>query len=202
MTPKYVVQHVATPERIKCVERLSHEIPGLIVVEDTENKPMETFLKALTVDSCPIVRLEDDIQLCDDFCNIIQQRISEAPNHIINFFGSCKSKDKKSKWKKGKYFLWLQCCYFPAGYGEMIADYLPIWRETSSKGIMDIDPNCGFYTVDTLFDRMVGAWLDSRGESYYVSLPALVQHLPIISVINPKLSVYRQNKTFVEGGNT
>jgi len=202
MKPLYIVRHVATPERIACVNELKRHIPDLIVIEDTDKDPMGTFCKALTYDiSRPIVQLEDDIELCDDFVNIIERRIEEAPNAVINFFGHIKSKRTRSKWQKGKYFLWLQCTYFPPGYGDMIADYWPIWRDIKGPEYISQMSHMSksyLYTVDTLFDQLVAFWLDSRNESYYVSLPALVQHLPITSALHSELSVNRQNKTFTK----
>ena len=199
MKPLYVVRHVATSERIACVNAIRQQVPELIVVEDKHNDPMGTFCKALSYDaSRPIVQLEDDIELCNHFVDILAHRVNDAPHAIINFFGHCGSKRTKSKWQKGKYFLWLQCTYFPAGYGNMIAEYWPTWRDVDSHKFTRTFPADWYYKAETLFDRMVGAWLTSRDESYYISLPALVQHLPITSVIDPRLPVNRQNQTFTK----
>lgn len=200
MKPLYIVRHVATPERVECIKTLRSQIPVLIVIEDRDKDPMGTFCKALSYDANkPIVMLEDDIELCNNFVEVIEQRIQKIPGSVINFFGNCKSNSRRSRWQKGKYFLWLQCVYFPPGYGNLIADYWPTWRDIKSREVFKKNPNTSLYTTETLFDHMVASWLESRNESYYVSLPALVQHLPIASAINPKLSTNRQNKTFVKG---
>ena len=196
--PIYIVRHVPhMSERVNCVQTLKQAIPDLVVIEDLEQKPMETFIKAITFDNeRPLITLEDDIELCDDFCDIVTKRVREAPYSVINFFGSCRSKRSHSKYQKGRYFKWTQCVYFPPGYGEMIADYLPTWREVTGPKLLAKFASYTPYTVDTLYDHMVAAWLDSRGEDYYISLPALVQHLPVKSVTHSGLPTTRQNQTF------
>jgi len=194
----YIVRHVATPERVKCVEALKKVIPDLVVLEDTGGKPMETFIAALRYDkNRPIIMLEDDVELTEDFCNKIKERVKEAPHRIINFFGDCGSKNRISKWRDGKHFCWLQCCYFPTGYGDMIADYYPQWKIEIEK-LLEHSERIGMRSTDTFFDGMVAHWLASRNERYYISLPALVQHLPFESVVDPTRSKNRQCKSFVK----
>ena len=57
---------------------------------DTEHKPIESFIEQLEqISEYDSVLLEDDLILCKEFKNRIEEVINKYPNKIINFFFIC-----------------------------------------------------------------------------------------------------------------
>jgi hypothetical protein len=180
---RYIVRCVE--ERLEIVAKLKTAIPGLTIYQDIVRDPygMSAFIVALRLaGEGPAVMLEDDIELCDNFCPRAEEIILGRPYSIINFF-SFSDNIQFSRHVSGKNFSWTQCFYLPAGYGNRIADFYPAWDRNQKYGG---------------FDWLVRDWLTVRQESYYVHVPSLVQHLNLKSVINPKRSTKRQSPTFVK----
>jgi hypothetical protein len=147
-----------------------------------EGDAMKGFLHALTIAGVdPTLHMEDDILLCKDFESKIKEAIKLHPRNVIQFFSMRKADlTKGSRWDKA--FMMTQCFYLPQGYSKLIAEFGRDW-----KGIIK-DP--------TGYDIMVGDWLRSRHEPYWIHIPSLVDHRICKSLINPRRSMYRQSLTF------
>lgn len=161
-------------------------IPGLIVVQDTTQNAMDTFLEALRVaGNDPAVHIEDDIILTSHFCEKLQSAIAERPGEVIQFFSMRKADiEIGSRYDSGRTFMMNQCFYLPAKYSAWIMEYYRVWsrKETHPTG----------------YDILIADWLKSRKEKYYIYVPSLVQHRKCKSLINPRRGNNRQSLTFRE----
>ena len=120
MNIKYFVR--TTGERIldKSYNQIEYEL-----LIDKEHKPVESFIKQLKIISeYDSVLLEDDLILCDNFKNVIEDIINKYPNMIINFY----SKHFKETTKTNIIYS-NQCTYYPKHMSLNIANvmqkYLP-----------------------------------------------------------------------------
>jgi GR25 family glycosyltransferase involved in LPS biosynthesis len=170
--------------RRELVERIAQQLPAAEtkICTDYSGNAMKGFLYALTaIDRAPCVMLEDDVELTRDFTAKAEQAIAERPNTIIKFFDLSKIKTH-SRYEPGGKFCSSCCIYLPAGYALVILDFYGIWPRKAEH--------------PTYYDYLIGDFLKSRREKYYVHCPSLVQHLPVVSVVNRKRSRFRQSITF------
>lgn len=179
---RYIVRSI--PERQDCVDYLQRRIPGLEICQDRKRDAMDTFLRALEMaGNDPAVHLEDDIVLARDFTARVEQEISRLPGDVIQFF-SMRAKDltEGSRWDRN--FLMGQCFYLPAGWSLRVREFFGRWwplnRNENPTGL----------------DLMVGDYLRSVRQSYWIHCPSLVDHRNRKSAINPRRSTKRQSKTF------
>ena len=83
---------------------------------DKEHKPVESFFNQLEIISDDnAVLLEDDLVLCNNFKEVIEEMISKHPNDIINFFQEPYDFYTSHYTRK---FNWNQCTYYPKGVGK------------------------------------------------------------------------------------
>ena len=178
----YVMRAVSS--RMKLVGPVKEQIPRLEILIDRSGNAMQSFLEALSViGDRPVILLEDDIKLTSQFCEKAEKAVGNFPKSVIKFFDLSK-KQTQSRWESGAKFCSTLCIYLPANYATQITDFYPAWERK------EIHP--------TGTDILIADWLKSRKERYYVYCPSLVQHLPVVSVINSRRSKYRQSITFVE----
>ena len=86
---------------------------------DTEHKPIESFIEQLEqISEYDSVLLEDDLILCKDFKNRIEEVINKYPNKIINFFYH---QDEYYQTRESTEYSNNQCTYYPKGIGKLIA---------------------------------------------------------------------------------
>ena len=86
---------------------------------DKEHKPVESFIKQLEIISEEnSVLLEDDLILCKNFKQKIEEIINQFPDKIINFFTFPQVYFQTREFKK---FLWNQCTYYPKNISKQIA---------------------------------------------------------------------------------
>jgi len=86
---------------------------------DKEHKPVESFIKQLELISEEnSVLLEDDLILCKNFKQKIEEIINQFPDKIINFFTF---PDRFFKTQESQKFLWNQCTYYPKNISKQIA---------------------------------------------------------------------------------
>lgn len=86
---------------------------------DTEHKPIESFIEQLEqISEYDSVLLEDDLILCKDFKNKIEEVINKYPNKIINFFYH---QDEYYQTREAMEYSNNQCTYYPKGVGKLIA---------------------------------------------------------------------------------
>lgn len=160
------------------------QIPNLFIVTDYHHDAMGNFLNALSYTDEPFVLLEDDAELCNDFCSRIEAAIQTHPDQIINFF-SLRKKDYEMGEPfavRGGAYLGNVCVYFPAGYGVAIADFYKDWS--------------GKVENPTGNDLLVADWLKSKKLKYIQWFPHLVNHKVGKSLIDPRRSSQRTDKNF------
>ena len=172
-----------TPERGDYRAYLERHLPDAEwIVDDARRGARATFIDALRLaGDDPALILEDDIILTEDFMAKALSVCWWHPSSVIQFF-SMRGDDLTvgSRWDRK--FAMNQCTYFPAGYGPMIADYLPRWPARDQH--------------TSACDILVNDWLRSRREPYWLHVPSLVEHRIGVSAINPSRSSKRQSKTF------
>ena len=167
---------------------LIENIPNLVVVQDTTNNAMETFLSALQrAGTKPAVHIEDDIELAPSFSQKLNIAISKRPDTVIQFFSMRKADlEVGSRLDTGSKFMMCQCFYLPQNYSKMLYEYHSRWPKRKQQ------PRSGY-------DLLVGDFLKSRRERYWIHIPNLVNHRIAKSIINPRRSMFRRSKTFSGG---
>lgn len=173
------------PERLKNAVRLRDETGGTIVL-DRARDIMDTFTLVLEeAGTDPVVVLQDDVYLAQDWRAKVEAVIAEHPRSVCQFFSLRKSDlEMGARWQPGSAYLANTCFYLPAGYAEQLLEFTRQW-------ILD---NPG-HTGD---DTCLAAWLASRRERYWHHVPSLVQHHVWKSAINDRRSSKRQSPTFEE----
>lgn len=149
---------------------------------------METFMKSVEMsrdDDC--LNLEDDIILCDNFLERVNEVIARHPDKMISFF-TLKNRPMGDNVESSKTFCMNQCVYMPKWLNRLLIQYYPKWINTS-RGKDN----------PTGYDYMMSDLLDIIKEKYILYQPSLVQHIEMKSRINPRRSTKRQSKTFKKG---
>lgn len=111
MDVKYFVR--TTNER-----KFDYNIPYEKIV-DTKNMGVLAYIDALMqVDKFNVVLMEDDLVLCDNFKQEIEQVIAQYPRTIINFFTA---PNTYFTTHLSVIFDYNQCTYFPQGLTKLLA---------------------------------------------------------------------------------
>ena len=98
----------------------SYEQIDYTLLVDREHKPIESFIHQLEcISDCDSVLLEDDLILCKDFKNKIEQVIKEHRDRVINFFTYPLAYFPTGE---STTFMYNQCTYYPKGVAKLIAD--------------------------------------------------------------------------------
>lgn len=145
---------------------------------DKEKKPVESFIKQLKyISQYDSVLLEDDLILCKDFKDKIEDVIKQYPNDIINFFYN--PANYFSTHYDGS-FSWNQCTYYPKGVALKIANQMEHLR----KGLKHLQ-----------YDVLEHNALDTLGINHIQYRPCLVQHIDDKSLIQegkypPRRTIY------------
>lgn len=189
MTTQVIVR--STPPRAHIVESLKAQIPELIVCEDAnflhptmsgDEKGHRNFLAALRISGLrPTIHMEDDIALCSNWRQRVEAEIEPRQFDVIQFF-SMRKADLTLGSRYDNHFCMTQCFYLPGGVGAGLLEYEPTWTKQNPD--------------EWAYDLMLGDYLRSRKEKYWIVVPSLVNHLPIKSVTNPRRSSKRQSLTF------
>lgn len=92
------------------------------VLVDTERKPIRSFIDQLKyISNDNAVLLEDDVILCKNFKERIEEVVAQHPNYVINFF-----EDPfvfyLTETRPGIKYRNNQCTYYPKGVAKTIAD--------------------------------------------------------------------------------
>lgn len=174
----------AVPERAEFIDYLKEKLPSAEWCFDQKRNAMDTFLRALDMaGDDPVVHMEEDVILCESFLLDLEAAIAKRPTTLIQFF-SMRSQDLTVGSRLDRNFLMGQCFYLPASYSKQIRAYYETWPNRRSH--------------PTGLDTMVGDWLKSRKEAYWIKVPSLVNHRQCKSVIDPRRSSKRQSLTFRE----
>ncbi len=166
------------------LQYLRMRIPQLEIVTDTTRCCLDTFVAQLhRIGPDAALRLQDDIVLTVDFLVKAEAEIRQFPNSVIQFFSMRKDDlTVGSRWDRN--YMMNQCCYLPRGYAERLADFAQPWRALHPE-----HPNAD--------DMVINAWLRSRREPYWLSVPSLVQHRVAKSRLGARSS-RRQSPTFCD----
>lgn len=185
---RYIVRTVDFDERrANNINILKSAIPSLEVCVDKEHDSYKSFLNMCDmIDETGAVTLEDDVQLCDNFCAKIEAVIKEkGEDKVFNFFEKPKTYFKTS-YVGGSQFLWGQCIYFPPHLGHKMREYYEEFRITRPQKWQGMATDC-----------LVAYVLSKEKMKYWRIRPCLVQHLDYPSVIG-KRPKNRQTPYFVD----
>lgn len=137
---------------------------------DKEHKPVESFIKQLEfISEENAVLLEDDLILCKNFKQKIEEIINQFPDRIINFFTFPKIYFQTRESKK---FLWNQCTYYPKNIGKQIA----LVMKKIKKQKDEIGKNLQYDVLESLA-------LEELGMTHIQYRPCIIQHLDGKSLI-------------------
>ena len=144
---------------------------------DTEHKPIESFIEQLEqISGYDSVLLEDDLILCKDFKNRIEEVINKYPNKIINFFYH---QDEYYQTRESTEYSNNQCTYYPKGIGKLIAKEMK-----------------NFITYSNQYSWIENLALNKLNITHIQYRPCLVQHLDSDSliqkhkIIRPRITPY------------
>ena len=146
---------------------------------DKEKKPVESFINQLRlISESDSVLLEDDLILCKDFKNKIENVIKQYPNRIINFFT-----DPRVYFTThlSSEFMWNQCTYYPKGIGLIVANEM----EKMHRQIPSMP-----------YDQVENNVLKRLNIPHIKYRPCLVQHLDNDSLIMDKTNGSRRSIYF------
>lgn len=175
MKLRYVCLTVS--ERLKNVNAIKEQIPELEVFIDYNKSKFDFLLKvwdALKNDD--IIWLEDDIELCNNFKEKIENEIEFFGNkELISFFyapietmynSKFFSLDSRSAYRDGKSFLWNQCVFIPKGF----LNYFIYYYNNNFKNFNFFKPH------DFNYDNCIAYALNEMNQNYWLIRPSLVQH--------------------------
>lgn len=147
---------------------------------DLEHRPVDSFIEQLDIISeYDSVLLEDDLILCKDFKNHIEEIIKKYPNMIINFFTYPKAYFKTSESFE---FMYNQCTYYPKGIGKIIAnEMLKIKKDFLNRG----------------YDVIENRALRKLKIKHIRYRPCLIQHLDNDTLIQTK-TLNRRSPYFID----
>ena len=185
---RYIVRTVSHSNiRLENVKILNKIIPQLEIIVDNERDGYKSFKK-----SCEIVNndgavfLEDDILLCNNFCEILENIIKEKGyDKVYNFYEKPK-KYIETSYVGGSNFLWMQCIYLPPKLPMKIQSYYNEFKETQPEKYK------GMAT-----DYLIAYALTKEKIKYWRIRPTLVQHLDFPSVIGNRPK-NRQSPYFID----
>lgn len=179
---RYILQTTNWSER-RDISQLCEQIPNLeMVVDDGYRNARQTFLRSLALTDEPCVRIEDDIELCDNFTERIESIIQEKPNDVINFF--INYPEERFRFKSGlievpgRKFMFNQCTYYPQGIASQILKY------SEEDDTFD-------------YDVLMAHFFDKNNINFYQYLPNIVNHKCCLSLIDKKRPILgRTDLTF------
>ena len=175
---KYIVQ--AVPQRKHLVDTLVARLPGAQVYYDLARQPTRALAASLLLAGDePHIHFEDDAHLRSDFVEAANEAIRQYPDRVINFFPG---PFVEMEWSKpqvlaGQMFTCLQASYMPAGIGWEFYE----WCVENNFGLRPQLPKRKWDGMDL----SLGQFLKDTKRSWVRWWPALAQHQPVKSVIDP-----------------
>lgn len=153
------------------------------VILDEKRNAFDTWQRMLlSSDNESCVFMEDDIILCDDFIEDIENAISENPYDIITFFTL--KNVTETQYLKGRTFVMNQCYYIPQGMIYELHEFSKEWLKTE-RGLAH----------PTGYDYCMADYMNYQKLDYLVWVPNLVQHKAEKSRLGNRSSK-RQTKLF------
>lgn len=167
------------PARTKNAVELARQTEGRIVW-DTNECAFDTFQAVLReMGSSAGILLEDDVVLAPRWRNRVEEVIDEHRGEVIRFFSA--TPGDVSAYRPGKTYCMNQCTYLPARFAEGMLAWMGTRRP---KRWLDYH------------DWTIGERLNFCHQSYWNSVPSLVQHQPFQSLIKRGRSMKRQSESF------
>ena len=178
-------------ERLKNVERLKEQIPDLFSIQCTKDNVFSAHVALFNVEKKydGIVVLEDDVLLCRNFKEQVENVVSKHKNEVVSMFESaCSKKELHSEYRDGGRFAWNQCNYYPREIGKILCD--PDYMIPFIQWFDRRNEPWG-YPIDTYIAYVLG----HNRISYWMEVPFLVQHLDMVSNFKGR-ATNRQSKYF------
>lgn len=174
-------------QRLDNVEKLKKLIPNLEVFIDTKKDGYNSFFEVCKIiNDTGAVILEDDIELCGNFVNLITSIINDKGfDKVYNFFEKPKSYFETS-YVGGSNFLWMQCIYLPKDLPLKIFSYYDEFKTNKPKKWQGMATDC-----------LIQYALTKEKIKYWRIRPCLVQHLDFKSVIGNR-PTNRQSPYYIE----
>lgn len=148
---------------------------------DREKKPVDSFIRQLKhISQWDSVLLEDDLVLCKDFKNKIEEVIKQYPDKIINFF------TRPNDWfttHESSIFAYNQCTYYPKGVAMTLANKMDELYKKYPRSQYDIIENLA---------------LKELGIAHIQHRPCLVQHMDNNSLVGNHADGYRRCPYFID----
>jgi GR25 family glycosyltransferase involved in LPS biosynthesis len=174
----------ATQERLDNAKFLANELQGQVHTANHLICSVRGFAKickqAVDLNEDLLV-LEDDVELCSDFLNKVNNAIEKYPNDLINFFNMTSATYTKKN--SGMFFLWNQCLYIPIDICKMIT--------TKTEKFLNQYP---IHRMNQ--DVLIKHCLAEEGLAYVQYYPSLVQHKTWESTIDKNRATTRQTDSF------
>lgn len=175
---RFLVRHVKTRKIHPSYNQINYE-----VLIDYNKDPINHFINSLMYSNGePFVLMEDDLVLCRDFENEVNNVINKYPNDIINFFSN------PDYWEPIHYhnrISWNQCTYYPKEVGTKLYNVM-------SQYPKNFDTSHGFYSsVETKA-------LKELGMEIVEYRPHLVQHLDMDTNLFEFSSHTRRSRFFLD----
>lgn len=177
MNIKYFIR--TTGERI-LDESISRELgEDYTLLIDTEHNSARAFFKQLLeINDYDAVLMEDDIILCKDFKNRIEEVIKERPSEVINFFTNpCGYFRPKHEY----FFCYNQCTFYPKGFSKILHDKIVECRLDYGRQ-----------------ELMVRTALIKLRKRHFVYRPCLVQHIDNGSLMGHNVNFCRRSPYFID----
>ena len=149
---------------------------------DKEKKPVESFIKQLKeIARYDSVLLEDDLKLCKNFKERVEEVIKQYPKDIINFFYAPYSYFPTHVCKE---FFFNQCTYYPKEVTLQLAYKMEEIHNSLEKKVQ--------------YDVLENMALKELGIRHIVYRPCLVQHKDLNSIIQNNVTYRRISPFFVD----
>lgn len=154
------------------------------VYVDTEHKPVKAFIDLLRkVQNEDVVLLEDDIILCNNFKEKIEDTIKTIPDEIINFF-SISYYNKHLVYLNYGMFCYNQCTYLPSCKIKQIIK------------LIDNDKEC--VNSCKTPEKLCKYVFQKLNMKHYLYQPCLVQHLDNGSLLGHNRDFSRRSPYFID----
>lgn len=112
----------------------------------------------------PLIMLEDDVTVCNDFNHKVEKVIEQKPDAVINFFYPLPDKYRGLHKMEGIHYAYNQCVYFPAWFLDA---YLDNYEKLTRECISDYRRNKSASVLDHL--------IRIYGRAFYAYFPYLVK---------------------------
>lgn len=183
-------------ERVRNVAQVKDQLlaeglgpADITIYPDQHRDPMRAFIGTLSAlgESEGLV-MEDDVVLCQNFLERVQEAVNLAPDTLPLQFFSLKPTDieRGTGTRAPSSFLGNLCVYYPPGMAaDLVAYYekTPLWKD-------------GHPEHPTGTDLLVRDYLVTTKTPYVQIMPNLVDHQRFESAINTRRSKSRQSVQF------